>query len=531
MEEKNYIEEGRAALGIELGSTRIKAVMIDGRGRVLASGVYDWENTLENHVWTYSFEEIEGGLQESYAALKRAVREKYGAKIGGFRAIGISAMMHGYIALDEENRALTPFQTWRNTNTREAADRLTELFHFNIPQRWSIAHSYQRILDGEPYCGRAAYISTLSSYIHRKLTGRHVIGVGDASGMFPIDSASGDYDEAMVRSFDRILKERGYGRSLRELFPAVLSAGEEAGRLTEAGALFLDPSGELPPGIPLCPPEGDAGTGMAATDSVAPGSGNVSAGTSVFAMIVLEKQLTGVYREIDMVTTPEGRPVAMSHANNGSSDLNAWVRLFGEFAELCGRRMSEEELFEALYRLSLEGDADAGGLLSYGYYSGENIIMLDAGRPLFLRTPDSRFNLKNFMRAHLYSSLGAVQMGLDLLRDREGVKIERITGHGGFFKTPGVGQRYLSAAVRAPVTVMKTAGEGGAWGAALLAGYLVREKREQSLERYLREEIFSGLKGEELEATEEEQDGFQRFMGRYRAGLEVERSAVRCMNW
>lgn len=531
MDKRELIDAKEAILGIEMGSTRIKAVLIDGTGAVLATGIHDWENSFVNGIWTYSFEEIIDGLQSCYASLRENIRAKYGTELRGFRSMGISAMMHGYIALDREDRPMSAFQTWRNTNTQEAADVLTELFQYNIPQRWSVAHTWQRILDGEAYCREICKISTLSSYIHCKLTGRHVIGIGDASGMFPIDSEMGDYDQAMVDRFDSLLAERQYPWKLREVFPKVLKAGEHAGALTEAGARLLDRSGCLQPGIPLCPPEGDAGTGMVATNSVAPRTGNVSAGTSTFAMIVLEKKLSALHREIDMVTTPDGYPVAMSHANNGTSDLNAWVKLFGEFAELSGHPMGTQELFEKLYTVSTEGAPDAGGLLAYGYYSGENITEINEGRLAFLRTPTSDFSLKNFMKVHLYTSLGAVKIGMDILQKEEHIRIDRIMGHGGFFKTPGVGQRYLAAAVNAPVTVMDTASEGGAWGIALLAAYLVRERTVQTLPEYLEKEIFGRMSGQEMLPLPEEVEGFEQFMERYRAGLEVERAAVRSMDW
>ena len=531
MKTKTLIENGKTALGIELGSTRIKAVLIDYQGNVLAVGVHDWENSFVNHIWTYSMEEVHTGLRKCYSSLRKNVQETYGVTLYKTGAIGISAMMHGYIALDKEGRQIAPFQTWRNTNTQEAADSLTELLEFNIPLRWTVAHLFQRILDREDHVKDIDYVATLSAYIHWKLTGKKVIGVGDASGMFPIDSACCDYDEAMVQKFDELTKEYGFSRKIRDIFPRVLAAGEDAGVLSEEGAAFLDESGCLQAGIPLCPPEGDAGTGMTATNSVAPRTGNVSAGTSTFAMIVLEKQLQKVYREIDMVTTPTGFPCAMSHANNGTSDLNAWVELFKEFADLLGYQTNTGELFEKLYRNSLCGDLDCGGLLSYGYYSGENITMLNEGRLAFLRTPDSKFNLANFMKVHLYTSLGAVKMGLDILMKQEQVKVDRILGHGGFFKTRGVGQRYLAAAVGTPVTVMDTASEGGAWGIALLAAYLVDKMPNEKLEEYLENRIFKKLSGETIEAAPDEVAGFETFMKRYEAGLALEKAAIDIMNW
>lgn len=531
MDQRDAILNGRTALGIELGSTRIKGVLVDLSGEVLAVGIYDWENSYINNIWTYSIEEIHAGLRGCYRSLCEEVKKKYGLAINKIGSIGVSAMMHGYMALDQDGNQIAPFQTWRNTNTQEAADELTELFRFNIPLRWSVAHLYQRILNQEEHVNRLAYVSTLSGYIHWKLTGEKVIGIGDAAGMFPIDSNICDYDEQMVRKFDALISKYAYSWKLRDIFPKVLVAGEWAGSLTKEGAALLDESGNLEAGIPMCPPEGDAGTGMTATNSVAPGTGNVSAGTSTFAMIVLEKQLSRVHREIDMVTTPSGFPCAMSHANNGTSDLNAWVSLFGEFARLMGYQADTGELFARLYSNSLKGDSDCGGLLAYGYYSGENITMINEGRLAFLRTPESRFNLANFMKAHLYTSLGAVKMGLDILMRDEQVKVNRIMGHGGFFKTRGVGQRYLAAAVGAPVTIMDTASEGGAWGIALLAAYLIDKQEGESLEDYLNNRIFRELSGETAIPLEEDIKGFDVFMARYKAGLEIEKKAIDVMNW
>lgn len=530
-EGKKAITEGKTALGIELGSTRIKGVLIDFKGQVLAVGIYDWENSFVDNIWTYGLDEIHTGVRECYSSLRKAVEDTYGIVLQNIGAMGVSAMMHGYMALDKEGRQIAPFQTWRNTNTQKAADELTELFDFNIPLRWSVAHLYQRILDGEEHVKNLDYVSTLSGYIHWKLTGKRVIGIGDASGMFPIDSDACGYDACMVDKFDKLIEPYGYSWKLRDIFPEVLIAGEQAGTLTAEGAAFLDETGSLKPGIPLCPPEGDAGTGMTATNSVAPRTGNVSAGTSTFAMIVLEKKLSKVYREIDMVTTPTGFPCAMSHANNGTSDLNAWVSLFGEFAEMMGVKAGPGELFEKLYTRSLEGDKDCGGLLAYGYYSGENITMINEGRLAFLRTAESRFNLANFMRVHLYTSLGAVKIGLDILTEEEQVKVDRIMGHGGFFKTKGVGQRYLAAAAGAPVTVMDTASEGGAWGIALLAAYLADKMVGERLEDYLETRIFGELSGETVIPDERDTAGFHTFMERYKAGLSVERAAIEAMDW
>ena len=528
---KDMIAQGRTALGIELGSTRIKGVLIDYDGHVLATGGYEWENALVDGVWTYDLADADAGLRACYTALRRDVEEKYGVTPKTFGAIGISAMMHGYIALDRDDKQLARFQTWRNTNTTAAADELTELFQFNIPLRWSAAHLYQRILDDEAHVKDVASVFTLAAYMHYKLTGRKVIGIGDAAGMFPIDSDALDYDEGMVQKFDALMAKRGHSLKLREVFPKVLVAGQEAGKLSPEGAALLDESGNLQPGIPLCPPEGDAGTGMTATNSVAPRTGNLSAGTSNFAMIVLEKQLSKLHREIDMVTTPSGFPCAMSHANNGTSDLNAWVGLFEEFCALMGVKADKGELFGKLYTHALTGDPDCGGLLPYGYYSGENITFINEGRPLFARMPDSKFTLANFMRAHLYTSLGAVKLGMDILLKDEGVKLDRMMGHGGLFKTPLVMQKVLAAAVNCPVSVMTTASEGGAWGIALLAAYLADGKAEGKLEEYLDKRVFAGSGGEAIAPDPAEVEGFEAFTRRYVAGLPVEKAAIASMNW
>lgn len=530
MEAKQAIESGKTALGIEFGSTRIKGVLIDLDGNVLAVGFYDWENSLINDIWTYSLDEIHAGLRGCYSSLRRTVEEKYGVTLKKIGAIGISAMMHGILAFDKDGKLLTPFQTWRNSNTQEAADKLTELFNFNIPLRWTIAHLYQFVLDDEPFTKDIAFATTLDSYIHWKLTGKKVTGIGDAAGIFPIDSDAKDYDAGMIAKFDELIADKGYPWKVKDILPKVLVAGENAGTLTEEGAKFLDESGNLEAGIPMCPSEGDAGTGMVATNSVAPRTGNVSAGTSTFAMVVLEKQLSRVYREIDMVTTPTGLPVAMSHANNGTSDLNAWVNLFKEFSDLMGVKTDMGELFGKLYTNSLKGDPDCGGLLSYGYYSGEGVTHINEGRPLFVRTPDSKFNLANFMRAHLYSSLGAVKLGLDILMKQEGVKIDKLLGHGGLFKTKGVGQRYLAAAVNAPVTCLETASEGGPWGEALLAAYLI-DGKGQKLEDYLNDRIFKNMAGSTIEPDPEDVKGFETFTQHYKDGLDTERAAVKGIRW
>ncbi len=526
---KNAIESGKTALGIELGSTRIKAVLI-GEGHIpLASGSYDWENQYENGVWTYSLEDIWTGLQESYRNLSSEVSEKYNVQLKAIGAIGFSGMMHGYMAFDKDSYLLAPFRTWRNTITGQAADQLTDLFQFNIPQRWSIAHLYQAILNKESHIKDISYLTTLAGYVHWKLTGIKVLGVGEASGMFPIDSKTNDYDESMLGLFNEQLAAENIPWRTQDILPKVLVAGETAGNLTEVGAKLLDPTGGLQAGIPLCPPEGDAGTGMVATNSVAVRTGNVSAGTSVFAMIVLEKALSKVYPEIDMVTTPTGKPVAMVHSNNCTTDLNAWVNLFQEFTTELGVEISQSRLFEMLYQQALKGDADGGGMLAYNYFSGEHITHLEEGRPLFVRTPESTFTLANFMRVHLFSALGALKIGMDILFEQEHVKIDQILGHGGFFKTEAVGQKIMAAAMNVPVSVMETAGEGGAWGIALLASYLLHMEKGESLETYLSNKVFTGEDSTMMVPNQEDVAGFLAFMERYKKGLVIERSAVEAL--
>ncbi|MCS6773937.1 MAG: FGGY-family carbohydrate kinase [Thermoflexales bacterium] len=522
---QDAILAGRTALGIELGSTRIKAVLIGSDFAPLASGAHEWENRYENGIWTYHLDDVWSGLQSCYAALKADVQARYGVPLRTVGALGISAMMHGYLPFDREGNLLAPFRTWRNTITAQAAERLTERFQFNIPQRWSVAHLYQAMLNGESHVRDIAFLTTLAGYVHWKLTDQKVLGIGDASGMFPVDSTTNDHHAHRLALFDAIAAEMGMPWTLREILPAVRLAGQPAGRLTEQGARLLDPSGELQPGIPLCPPEGDAGTGMVATNSVAPRTGNISAGTSVFAMIVLEHDLSRVYPEVDLVTTPAGRPVAMVHSNNCTSDLNAWVALFREAIQVVGCSVSDNILFERLYRAALEGDPDAGGLLAYNYVSGEHITHFEEGRPLFVRTPTSRFTLANFMRAHLFAALGALKIGMDLLFNNERLALDRLTGHGGFFKTPEVGQRLMAAALNAPVAVMETAGEGGAWGIALLAAYL-QAAHALSLEDFLAQRVFANAAVSVAEPRAEDVQGFAAFMARYQRGLSVERAAV-----
>jgi sugar (pentulose or hexulose) kinase len=522
------IESGRTALGVEFGSTRIKAVLIGEDHRPLASGSHEWENRYENGVWTYHLEDVWSGLQDSYRKLRDEVLAKYGVPLTTLGAIGFSAMMHGYLAFDKDETLLVPFRTWRNTITGQAAKELTNLFQFNIPQRWSIAHLYQAILNKEPHVKDISHLTTLAGYVHWKLTGQNALGVGEASGMFPIDSQTNDYDTYKLQQFNDCIQAQNLPWRLQDILPRVLLAGEAAGVLTEEGARLLDPTEGLQAGIPLCPPEGDAGTGMVATNSVAERTGNVSAGTSVFAMIVLEKELSKLYPEIDMVTTPTGKPVAMVHSNNCTSDLNAWVDLFQEFTMALGMEVSESRLYETLYQKALAGDADAdaGGLLSYNYLSGEHITHFEEGRPLFVRTPESRFTLSNFMRMHLFSALGALKIGLDILFEQEQVKIDQILGHGGFFKTKEVGQRIMAAAMNVPVSVMETAGEGGAWGIALLASYMLHKAEDEPLEDYLSGRVFAGEKGTTISPDPRDVDGFTAFMERYKKGLVIERAAV-----
>ena len=523
---KKTIESGKTVLGIELGSTRIKAVLIGEDHMPIASGSHEWENQHENGVWTYSLEDVWTGLQESYRNLSKEVLEKYNTPLKTIGAIGFSAMMHGYVVFDKNGNLLVPFRTWRNTITGQAAEKLTDLFQFNIPQRWSIAHLYQAILNKEPHVKDISHQTTLAGYVHWKLTGQKVMGIGEASGMFPIDSKTNDYDERMLGQFNELLKAENIAWKLQDILPKVLVAGDAAGVLTEEGAKLLDPTGGLQAGIPLCPPEGDAGTGMVATNSVAVRTGNVSAGTSVFAMIVLEKALSKLYPEIDMVTTPTGKPVAMVHSNNCTSDLNAWVGLFQEFTNALGVEISQSKLFEMLYQKALTGDADAGGLLAYSYLSGEHITHFEEGRPLFVRTPESRFTLSNFMRVNLFSSLGALKIGMDILFEQEKVKLDQLLGHGGFFKTKEVGQRMMAAAMNVPVSVMETAGEGGAWGIALLASYMLHKSANEPLETYLSDKVFAGENGTTIAPDEADVAGFAAFMERYKKGLVIERAAV-----
>ena len=506
-------------LGIELGSTRIKAVLTDRRGRVLASGAYEWENSFKDGFWTYSLTDALNGLQESYLALKADYKAKYNETITSLDAIGVSAMMHGYLAFDEKGKLLVPFRTWRNTTTEEAAQELSKTLGFNMPQRWSAAHFYQAVLSGEKHVEKVAFLTTFAGYVHWVLTGKKVLGVGDASGMFPV--CDGAYDAVRLEKYDELLQAHGVEKRLGELLPEILTAGENAGCLTGEGALLLDPTGDLKAGAPFCPPEGDAGTGMVATNSVRAKTGNVSAGTSAFVMLVLEKPLKKLYPEIDIVTTPSGLPVAMVHVNNCTSEINAWVNLFAEVAALSGGRVSKGELFEKLFKRSVESDEGVGKLFACNFLSGEPTIGVKEGRPMFARLPDSKMNLANFMQAQIYSALASLNIGMGILKDEE-VAVERICGHGGFFKTEFVGQNAMSAALNAPVTVMETAGEGGAYGIALLALYCLEKKG--TLEDFL-DEIFASEAQTTLVASDKERKKFAAFMATYKKGLIVEKAA------
>lgn len=527
---RNMISEGRTVLGIELGSTRIKGVLLNEAHEMIAQGAHTWENRLEDGIWTYHLEDVWSGLQACFAALKENVKQEYGVELKQIGAIGISAMMHGYLVFDKEEKLLAPFRTWRNTMTDEAAEILVKEFDHQIPQRWSIAHLYQSILEDHDYIKDIRYMSTLAGYVHWKLTGEKVLGADDASGMFPIDIDTKDFDEKMLKKFDALVENKGYPWKLREILPKVLLAGESAGVLTEEGAKLLDPTGELQAGIPLCPPEGDGGTGMVATNSVKVRTGNVSAGTSVFSMIVLEKKLSKVYPEIDLVTTPDGNLVAMVHCNNCTSDLNAWIGIFREFCDTFGVEMDMDTLFGGLYRKALEGDKDCGGLLAYNYFSGEHITHFSEGRPLFVREQNCRFNLANFMRTHLCTALGAIKVGNDLLAENEGVKVDVIYGHGGLFKTEGVGQKIMAAALDTPVSVMESAGEGGAWGIAVLAAYMHWKEEKEALSDYLENKVFKAVKSTTISPDPEDVAGFSAFIERYKAGLVIERAAVEALN-
>ncbi len=523
---KNAIQSGKTVLGIELGSTRIKAVLIGEDHAPIASGSHDWENSYVNNIWTYSIEDTWKGIQESYQKMANDVKQQYGVTLQTVGAIGFSGMMHGYMTFGKDGELLVPFRTWRNNITEQASKALTEMFNYQIPQRWSIAHLYQAILNQEKHIADISFQTTLAGYIHWKLTGQKVLGVGEASGVFPIDLNTKNYNQTMINQFNELIASSNLPWKLEDILPNVLVAGENAGVLTEEGARLLDVTGELKAGIPLCPPEGDAGTGMVATNSVAKRTGNVSAGTSVFAMIVLEKQLSKVYSEIDLVTTPTGNLVAMAHSNNCSSDLNVWVGLFDEFSKVMGMDVDMNKLYGTLYNLALQGDPDCGGLLAYGYLSGEHITHFEEGRPLFVRSSDSNFNLANFMRVHLFTALGALKIGMDILLKQEEVKLDEILGHGGLFKTIGVGQSLMAAALNVPVSVMETAGEGGAWGITLLASYMIHKAGDETLEEYLSQKVFAEKAGMTMSPDPKDVEGFEKFMKRYTKGLAIERAAI-----
>jgi len=523
---KHAIVNGETSLGIELGSTRIKAVLIDHNFAIIASSSYEWENQLIDGYWTYSLNEMIAGLQEAYRHLKQNVENNYGVTLQKIGSIGCSAMMQGYIALDKAGDLLVPFRTWRNATTEAAASELTEKFQFKVPQRWSIAHLYQAILDNEAHVRNVDYMTTLSGYIHWRLTGSKTLGICDASGMFPIDESTLQFKEEMLTVFGGLTAGKNYGWHLKDILPKVCPAGEHAGFLHEAGALLLDPSGNLEAGIPLCPPEGDAGTGMVATNSVKKRTGNISAGTSIFAMLVLEKDLSAVYPEIDIITTPDGNPVAMVLANNCSSDINAWVGLFAEFYEAMGVKPDTNQIFNILFNKAMEADADGGGLLSYGYYSAENITGFAKGRPLFVRSAESRFNLANFMRMHLFTAFAALRTGVDILTEKEHMKIDSILAHGGLFKTPLVGQKMCAAALNVPVSVMSTAGEGGAWGMAVLACYMVHKKHGERLSDYLADKVFKDVEGQKIYPDRADVNGFTLYLARYKEGLSIEQAAI-----
>ena len=527
LDAKSTIEAGKAILGIELGSTRIKAVLIDQENKPIAQGSHTWENQLVDGLWTYSIEAIWSGLQDCYADLRTNVKNAYGIEIETLAAIGVSAMMHGYMPFNKKEEILVPFRTWRNTNTGRAAAALSELFVYNIPLRWSISHLYQAILDNESHVNEIDFLTTLAGYVHWQITGEKVLGIGDASGMLPIDPTTHNYSAEMVAKFNKLIAPKEYNWKLEEILPKVLSAGENAGVLTPEGSKKLDASGHLKAGIPVCPPEGDAGTGMVATNAVKQRTGNVSAGTSSFSMIVLEKELSKPYEMIDMVTTPDGSLVAMVHCNNCTSDLNAWVNLFKEYQELLGIPVDMDEIYSKLYNIALTGDTDCGGLLSYNYISGEPVTGLADGRPLFVRSANDKFNLANFMRTHLYASVGVLKIGNDILFNEEKIKVDKITGHGGLFRTKGVGHRILAAAINSPISVMETAGEGGAWGIALLGSYLVNNEKKQSLADFLDESVFVGDAGIEVSPTPEDVAGFNAYIENYKAGLPIEEAAVK----
>lgn len=518
------IRNNKTYLGIEFGSTRIKAVLIDDTFAPIASGSHQWENRFENGVWTYSEDDIIGGLRDCYADLIRDISDKYGVVPKSYGAMGISGMMHGYMAFDENDKLLVPFRTWRNTMTEQAAAELSELFGFNIPQRWSIAHLYQAILNKEEHVPKIAHINTLAGYIHYLLSGKRTVGVGEASGIFPIEN--GTYNEKYIEKLITLLRSKDFAGDIRDILPAVLRAGEGDAVLTEEGAKLLDPTGTLEAGVKLCPPEGDAGTGMVATNSVLPGTGNVSAGTSIFSMLVLSKPLSGYYPEIDVVTTPDGSPVAMVHCNNCCSELDAWVNMFGEFAALSGNPMDKSSLYELLYKNALNGDPDCGGTVAYNFLSGEPVAGAENGRPMYFRTPGGNLSLANFFRAQLYSSMAALKMGMDILFENEKVTADKITGHGGLFKVKAAAQQFLADGLGSAVSVMQTAGEGGAWGMAILAAYAA-VGNGRALPEFLEKEVFSSMEVYTVSPDKNGAAGFAAFLENYKKGLAAEYAAAK----
>ncbi len=517
----------KTVLGMELGSTRIKAVLIDENHKPVAFGSYAWQNRLENGVWTYPLEEAVTGIRACFAALKADAEAKFGEPLRRVAAMGISGMMHGYLVFDRDGRQLAPFRTWRNTITGPAAAALTELFQFNIPQRWSIAHLYQAILNGEPHVKDIARLTTLSGYIHSLLTGVNVMGVGEVSGMFPYDGEAQDFDPRRIAQFDELIVPYGFPWKLREILPQVLPAGAQAGVLTEAGARLLDETGTLEAGIPLCPPEGDAGTGMVATNAVLPRTGSVSAGTSAFSLQVLERPLKRYYPEIDVVCTPAGATVAMAHTNTCTSEIDAWVKLIAQAGTAMGWPVDMNALYSTLFRKALEGDADCGGIIAFNYFAGEPLTHTENGRPMVVRLPDSPMTIANFMRAQLNGAIATLKIGMDMLAEMEQVESDRLVGHGGFFKTPGVGQQLLANALNVPISTMETAGEGGPWGMALLAAYMDRRQPGECLEDYLENRVFAQSNVTVLAPDPAGVAGFQSYLARYKAALPAEDIAGR----
>lgn len=520
------IRQGNIIMGLELGSTRIKAVLIDQKGLPLATGSYVWENSLVDGVWTYSLEEAWKGIREAYADLASAVRKNYGEPLRKIKAMGISGMMHGYLPFDASGKQLAMFRTWRNTMTEKAATILTELFDFNIPHRWSVAHLYQAVLNGEEHVEKIAFLTTLSGYVHWKLTGEKTLGICDASGMFPISSETKDYDAEMLKKFEGLLQKHGLNIRAKNILPRVLAAGEPAGVLTQEGAKLLDPTGTLLAGSIFCPPEGDAGTGMIATNSVSVRTGNISAGTSIFAMVVLEKPLSRVYPEIDIVATPTGHPVAMVHCNTCTSDIDAWIKLFMQFAIAVGGNAEKAKIYDLFYQKALEAQDNCDGIVNINYYSGEPITGISGGRPLLVRFPNSELTFANFARAQLYSAIATLKIGMDLLFEKEKVCLDVLRGHGGFFKTPRVGPMIMAGALNVPVSLLENAGEGGPWGMAILAAYRAYQKNGQPLESYLEETIFGRQTDSTYFPNKKDVQSFGAFMENYKKILSVEERAI-----